>query len=545
MTISSRLIAWLFKLPPAETRDVVVERDLQVPMPDGVVLLADRHCPRGSDKLPTILIRSPYGRAGVMAPFLVAPFAERGFQVLIQSCRGTFGSGGGFDPFRNERSDGLATLSWLKEQPWFSGNLATFGPSYLGFVQWAVATDAGPELKAMAIPVSASEFRSSVYAGESFWLDTALTWISLVSQQEQSLAAVLRARVRAARAVRSILKQLPLHGVDETVVGKPVEFFRNWLEHNEPDDDWWKPVDFSASVAGVTVPVHLIGGWYDVFVRQIVADYARLRQAGRNPYLTMGPWTHTSQGLTPALLRESIAWFRAHLLGDRSSLRDAPVRVFVMGAGEWMDFPEWPPPGIQSQRWHLHPGATLSTESPVESDPDRFRYDPADPTPSAGGASLSNNSGPKDNRALEARSDVLVYTSRPLERDLDVIGPVKAELYVKSSLDHTDFFVRLCDVEPSGKSINLCDGLLRLTPGRSPPDAGGFRKVVMDLSPTAARFKRGHRIRVQVSSGAHPLFARNPGSGEPLATATTLVAADQSVYHDPAHPAAIVLPVLG
>jgi putative CocE/NonD family hydrolase len=303
-------------------------------------------------------------------------------------------------------------------------------------------------------------------------------------------------------------------------------------------------LDFSEEVARVIAPVHLLGGWYDVFLPRLVADYERLRQAGRRPYLTIGPWAHTSQGLMPVAMRESIAWFRAHLLGDRSALRDAPVRVFVMGAGEWRDFPEWPPTGYQEQRWHLQPGGGLSTSIPAASEPDHYRYDPADPTPAVGGSSLSKNSGPQNNRALEARRDVLVYTSAPLDSDLTAIGPVAVELHVTSSLDHTDFFARLCDVDPAGKSINVCDGLIRLLSGRPSPDEGGCRKVRIELWPTAYRFKRGHSLRVQVSSGAHPRFARNLGSGEPLATATTLVVADQSVAHDPAHPSAIFLPVM-
>jgi hypothetical protein len=545
MSLTSRLVSWLCDLPPAETRDLAVDRDLQVPMPDGVVLLADRHYPRDGRKRPTILIRSPYGRTRVFGELFGPPFAERGFQVLIQSCRGTFGSGGRFDPFRHEREDGLATFAWLKEQPWFSGEAATFGPSYLGFVQWAIAADAGPELKAMATVVTSSEFRSPTYPGESFWLDTSLTWLFLVNEQEGRLLPALTAFPRAAGALRGVLRQLPLRGVDEAMVGKPVPFYRDWLAHNEPDDPWWKPVDFSAEVSRVTAPVHMVGGFYDVFLPQTIADYARMRQAGRSPHLTIGPWAHMSQGLTPAMMRESLAWFRAHLLGDRSGLREAKVRVFVMGSGEWKEFPDWPPPGHASRRWHLQPGGGLSTATPPVSDPDRYRYDPSDPTPVLGGTSLSTNSGRKDNRPVEARPDVLVYTGERLDHDLTVIGPVRAELHVASSLAHTDFFVRLCDVAPSGESLNVCDGILRLSPGRPAAGPRGVLRVELDLWPTAHCFRRGHRVRVQVSSGAHPRFARNPGSGEPLATATTLNVADQTVYHDPDRPSAIILPVMG
>ena len=545
MTLLSRLAGWLFKFPPAETYAVVHERDLKVALPDGVSLLGDHYFPRQGGRRPTILVRSPYGRAGLWGFLFGRPFAERGFQVFIQSCRGTFGSGGVFDAFRSERADGLATLAWLKQQPWFSGELATVGPSYLGFVQWAVAAEAGPELKALATMITSSEFRSVTYPGGSFGLDTGLTWINQISNQEKSPVAALLAVARATRTLRPVFGHLPLSAIDAAAVHRPVPFFRDWLAHTEPGDAWWAPVDFSAQVRQVTAPVHQFGGWYDIFLPHTLADYARLRQAGHQPYLTIGPWTHTDMRGLGTMLRESIIWCRAQVLGDRSQLRQTPVRLFVMGADEWREYPDWPPAGYRPQRWRFQSRQGLSLDPPAESLPDTYRYDPADPTPAVGGISLSDNAGPKDNRRLEARSDVLTYTSAPLAQAVEVIGPVSAELFTRSSLEHTDFFARLCDVDPTGKSINVCDGLLRLRPGEPAAEADGTRRVCIDLWPTAYQFRRGHRLRVQVSSGAHPRFARNLGGGEPLATGTTLKVAQQAVFHDPRHPSAIVLPVKG
>jgi putative CocE/NonD family hydrolase len=543
MTLASRFIAWAARLPPADTYEIEVERDLKILMPDGVALLADHYFHRRGGKPPTILVRSPYGRAGIYGIFFAQPFAERGFQVLIQSCRGTFGSGGEFDAFRNERSDGLAILSWMERQPWFSGEFATVGPSYLGFVQWAIADQADPALKAMFPQVTASSFRNPTYGGESFWLDTALTWFHVLVHQEDPPLAALVARARAGSRLRAAFNHLPLCEVDQVAFGRSIPFYHNWLTFNAPQDAWWQPVDFSGAVAKVTAPVHLHAGWYDIFLPETIADYTCLQQAQRNPYLTIGPWTHASPLSMVDSLRESIAWSRAHLLGDRSQLRASPVRIFVMGASEWRDYDAWPPAGFQEQRWHLQASGGLSITPPADSQPDCYRYDPSDPTPGVGGYSLSKNSGPKDNRALEARPDVLLYTSSPLEQDLEAIGPVHAELFIRSSLEYTDFFARLCDVYPSGKSINVTDGLLRLIPGRPAPQSDGCLRVEIELFPTAYRFRRGHSLRLQVSSGAHPRYARNPGSGEPLGTATTLVVADQLVYHDLAHPSAIILPV--
>ncbi len=327
-------------------------------------------------------------------------------------------------------------------------------------------------------------------------------------------------------------------------IGQPTQLFQNVLLHG-PDDDYWKPVDYSARVGEVTIPIYLMGGWYDLFLDWQLKDYQAIRAAGRHPFLLIGPWVHGDISSFPTMKRETLAWLHAHLKGNPGNLREAPVRLFVMGTNQWRDFSDWPPPA-QNERWYLQPGGALAPTPPPISEPDRYRYDPADPTPAVGGNSLGSRKhmGAKDNRKLEARADVPIYTSTVLEHDVEVIGPVIAELYVRSSLQYTDFFARLFVVEPSGKSINLCDGIVRLTPGCVVPQADGSLRIQIDIWPTAYRFHRGQRIRIQVSSGAHPRFTRNLGSGEPLATASTLRIAEQTVFHDPEHPSAILLPII-
>jgi uncharacterized protein len=542
MTIISRLIGMLTKLPAAETYDVLVERDLRVPMPDGVVLLADRYVPRGADKLPTILVRTCYGRRGFFGLNYGYLFAERGYQVVIQSTRGTFGSGGTFEPFVCEHDDGLATVAWLKQQPWFNGEFATNGASYLGFVQWAIAHEAGPELKAMAIQVSTAEFRSQTYTGGSYALDTTLSWTNMMANQEKPFG-LLKQMMAVNRTLRPLFSHLPLRELDKLANGEHAPFFQDWLEHTQPGDPLWTSTDFSETVKDVTAAINMVSGWYDIFLPWMLRDYHALRAAGKQPYLTIGPWAHASAELNTVSIREGLAWFRAYLLGDRSQLRKAPVRIFVTGANEWREFADWPPAGARHQRFYLQPGQGLATDIPPASEPDHYRYDPANPTPSLAGPLLFGKALPTDNRQLEARPDVLIYTSTSLERDLEVIGPVQVELFARSSLQYTDFFARLCDVDAQGTSVNVCDALVRVQPVSQPVTAGGCLRVIIDLWPTAHRFRRGHRIRLQVSSGAHPRYARNTGSGEPLASATRLFVADQTIYHDPDHPSSIKLPV--
>lgn len=542
MSLASRLVARLAGVPRARTHHIAVERDLRVPMPDGVVLLADRYFARGDERAPIVLLRSPYGRRSAFG-LLGRLFAERGYQAVIQSVRGTFGSGGEFEALRHEAEDGRATLEWLSCQPWFGGSVGMTGPSYLGFVQWAVAADAPPYLQALAPQITASEFRSSIYAGESFSLKTVLAWIYMLHYQEQSAWQVLRANRQQERVLARAFARAPLKEADATAVGQPVAFFQDWLVHTAPDDPYWQAIDHSRRLDAVSAPVNLVGGWYDIFLPEQLVDYAALRRAGRQPRLTVGPWRHTSLGVARAGLRESFAWFDEHLRHQPAPTPASPVRVFVLGARRWRELPDWPPPATPT-RWYLQPQGRLAPTPAAESAPDHYRYDPADPTPSLGGPLLTNDAGPKDNRRLEARADVLTYTSAPLESDLEVIGPVAVELYVQSSAEYTDFFARLCDVTPRGRSINICDGLVRLVPGRVERAADGTLCVRIQMWPTACRFRKGHRLRVQVSSGAHPRYSRNPGSGEPLATATTFVVAEQEIWHDPQHPSAVVLPVV-
>jgi putative CocE/NonD family hydrolase len=556
----------LLKLPPALTGRVRVTKGIPVRMRDGAILRADHYGPALDAELPTVLVRTPYGR-GAPTNLLCRAVAQRGFNVLIQSCRGTGDSGGTFEPLLQEREDGLDTLDWLRLQQWYDGRLLTYGPSYVGFVQWALAAEAGDELKAMATIVTASDFGPPTYAGGAFSLDTVLTWSAILDAQRgtrlDNAVELLRGQPRLQRG----LARVPLAEADRITTGTEIEFFQRWLAEADPTSAYWTQRGHTHTLPKITAPVLMIGGWYDIFLPWQLVDYAALRAAGLQPHLTVGPWHHGSAGLFQHSAAEAVAWFRAHT-GGPERIREHPVRVHVGGTGAWRELPEWPPVASRTQPWYLHRDAALSTTPATAGERlDGFTYDPKQPTPALGGPRLIGKiSGRRDNRPLEARPDVLTFTSEPLAEPLEVVGPVSAEITVQATcvrpdgatgpngkrgpgsptrdlVPYFDVFVRLCEVDEQDRSWNICDGLARAAaaePGEPGAASGAGRTVRVELWPTAYRFAAGRRIRVQVSGGAHPRFSRNPGTGAPLGHELELRAVRQELLA----PSSISLPVV-
>lgn len=375
--------------------------------------------------------------------------------------------------------------------------------------------------------------RDLIYSGGTLALESLLLWVIAVEHQEGGVRGLLGCIRKAREIWKRTAAVLPLADADVATVGHRVDFFQDWLVHDAPEDSWWDRADYRGPVAAVP-PTTLVGGWFDLFSRDMVTDFRALRDAGRQTRLTIGPWTHSSLALIAEGIRDGLDWFDTHLAG-RPPLQRAPVRLFVMGSNRWVDLPAWPPPA-DVQRWYLRSGNRLDPAPPGDERPGCYHYDPADPTPSAGGAGLGfgRSSGQKDQRLRESRPDVLTFTSHRMSRDLTVAGELSAQIYLRSSARSTDLVVRLCDVSPKGRSLNLSDGVARV---------GEDGAIQLDMRPTAHTFRAGHRIRLQVSSGAHPLYARNLGAGELLATGTRLVPADVQIFHDAEHTSWIALPI--
>lgn len=509
-----------------------------VPMRDGVELLTDVYAPEAQTG-GTVLIRTPYGRSGPIAHLTAGYLASHGHHVVNQSCRGTAGSGGLFQPFRHEVSDGADTVTWLRRQPWFGGRFAVWGASYVGYTAWAVMTEPCPELAAAVVAATAHDNHWFSHAGGAFALEDVVCLLDGLGHLEGGLARSVLRSLTAGRRLAPAFAGLPLTRVQDTLPEGRGLPYRHWLEATTAADPLWQQPRLDEALDRVDVPVLLQDGWQDRFLEQVLEQYARLSSRGVEVALTVGPWTHgaiLTRGAS-IVMAEALDWFAEHLTGTAGQTRPGPVRIRVTGVEEWRRCPQWPP-ASQPRVLYLQPHGGLGESRPEPgAGPSTFTYDPAEPTPSVGGRTLSpGTSGYRDNRRLERRADVLTFTTKPLDEPVEVVGSPVVELAHRTDNPHADLFVRLCDVSSSGKSVNVSDGFRRL----DPQQAQGT--VSIRLEAVAHCFGPRSRIRLQVSGGAHPRYARNLGTDEDPATGTGLAPSRRQVCHGEGGLSAVLLP---
>ena len=524
---AGRALGRMLRLPAPTTGFTV--SSVKIPMRDGVELVADHYEPTGdTEPVGTLLLRGPYGRGFPFSLLFGALYAARGYRVLIQSVRGTFGSGGVFQPMVHEAADGADTVAWLRQQPWFTGRFATIGISYLGFTQWALLQDPPPELAAAVITAGPHDFSASAWGTGSFTVNDFLGWSHLVAHQEDP--GRIRAGIRQLRAQKGVARaagEVPLGAAGRALLGDRAPWWESWLEPPDNGDPFWESLRFGDALEQVGVPVLLLSGWQDLFLPQTLQQYRRLRDRGVDVALTMGPWNHTQLlfGGLRTIATETQEWLDTHLGGRPTQARSGRVRFFVKGEG-WRELPDWPPTTTE-RALYLQPGGGLveTPPSPAVSSSASFRYDPADPTPTIGGRLLSPDGGYRDDTALAARRDVLSFTSDVLTDDLYVHGNPVAELAHSSDNPHVDVFVRISEVVPKGRSRNVSDGYRRLD---GTPHGGNT--VSLELDAIAHRFRAGSRIRVLVAGGSHPRYARNLGTGEATVTGSQLTPSTHEVH---------------
>jgi uncharacterized protein len=518
---AGRAVGRMLGLPPPTTRYTV--SSVRVPMRDGIALVADHYAPVTSRPAGTLLVRGPYRRGFPFALVYARLYAARGYHVVLQSVRGTFGSAGEFEPMVNEAADGADTAAWLRQQPWFTGKFATIGVSYLGFTQWALLSDPPPELTAAVITAGPHDMLASVWGTGSFAINDFLGWSDMVAHQEDPRIGAAIRQMRAPRKVASTAAELPMGAAARALLGAGAPWFESWAEHREPDDPFWDRMRHPAALDRAEVPVLLVGGWQDIFLRQTLQQYRQLRDRGVDVALTMGPWSHTdllSKGLAISV-RQTLDWLGTHLGGAPARQRPTAVHVFVNGQG-WRNLPDWPP-ATTDRALYLQPGGRLADAAPEASAaPATFRYDPADPTPTTGGPLLSPNGGYLNDSGLALRADVLDFTGPTLTQDLYVYGNPVIELAHTSDNPHADLFVRVSEVDAKGRSRNVSDAYRRL--------GAAQETISIELDGIAHRFGAGSRIRVLIAGGWFPRYARNLGTDEAVLTARELKPTTHSVH---------------
>jgi putative CocE/NonD family hydrolase len=521
LPLTLRLLRRRARKGPSARYDVRWQPARPVPAADGSLLLTDHYAPVTAEPCPTVLVRAPYIRSGFPWSYLYGVLvAEQGFHVLLQSSRGTGGSAGTFHTWRNEPGDGQAAVAWLRDQDWFTGDLFTMGASYMAYAQMALALDPPPEWRGAVMQVGLADPHRFFWPGGAFALERSLVGGIALFGQALRARDYVWAILRMQRHLRRAIGSVPLLDAYPAVFGGRRPAFEQWLAHPEPE--FWADSDLMPVVDKLAVPVSLCTGWWDLAPEQVIEQYRRVRAAGHDADLLIGPWTHTSS------LEQGWAEVFGQALRRLRGESPAPrARVYVTGAEQWRDLPSWPPAG-EEQRWFLGDGTLGLTAGPGST---RFRYDPADPTPALGGPLQSRTQGRRDNAALEGRPDVLTFTGEPLTSAVEVMGAVRAEFDASTTAASGDLFARLCDVDRAGRSVNVCDGLTRF---------GEAGRVVVEMGPAGHRFRTGHRIRLQVSGGAHPRFLRNYGTGEPPGPATRMVATETTVRHT----SSLVLPVV-
>jgi putative CocE/NonD family hydrolase len=541
----------------------VKQLHVHVPMRDGVLLSANVFHPGGPGTYPTILMRTPYGKGDDWTPNHQA-FVDHGYAVVVQDVRGRYESQGNFQPLTQEPDDGDDTLNWIARQPWSNGKVGMTGGSYLGIVQWKVALLNNPHLKAIFPWVSGDDdYRDRFYSpGGAMKLGHRLLWV------EENL----RLPGYDPPSFDKYVRTLPLRHTDTVVTGHKDPLMQAVMDH-PADDSFWQSISVREQLKNVKVPVFSVGGWYDNYVESDLDAFAALhKQSGLNRIL-IGPWPHNVNTIMPGsdfgrdsqiLFRKTqLEWFDQWLKDKDVPMMSKPaVRIFVMGTNQWRDESEWPPKSARPTRFYLESAGhanslngdgTLTVEPVMKSEHDVFTFDPHNPVPTRGGAVCCNPKifpwGPMDQRPVEQREDVLVYSTPPLREDLEVTGRIEVTLFAATTAPDTDFSAKLVDVLPSGVAKNLTDGMLRARYRKSlaKPELlkpGEVTEFKIDAGVTSNVFQKGHRIRIEISSSNFPRFDRNPNTGKPIADETELVPATQTIHHDHKHESYVLLPVV-
>lgn len=550
---------------------VVVERNVAMMVRDGVTLRADIYRPDAAGKFPVVLERTPYDKNNETFGVHVA---SKGYVFVVQDVRGRYASDGEWYPLKNESNDGYDTVEWAAALPNSNGKVGMYGPSYVAVTQLLAAISGPPHLSCiMPFAMASNVHEQWIYQGGAFSQALNQGWSTALS-----INALEKRVSQTAQPSHWDMKQPPVsYPMLDVGSAQPLAvYYYDWLKH--PDyDDYWKRWSIAEHYRQIKVPALHVGAWYDYFEEGPIHNFLGIRahggtEAARNGQrLVMIVGGHAGAGPKIGDVdfgKDSVVdigalalrWYDYVLKGiDNGMGSEKPVRVFEMGSNRWVDLQDWPAPGETEVRYYLHSGGKaaslagdgkLGETTPAAELPDHFVYDPSNPVPTTGGPAFGDASlkpGPWDQREVEKRQDVLVYTSPVLTKDTEALGSIALELFVESSAVDTDFTGKLVDVAPDGYARNLAEGILRARyrNSREKPELArpgeGYR-ILVDLGSTGHVFLAGHRIRIEISSSNFPRFDRNLNTGSESGSPTReAISATNSIFHDHDHPSCLVL----
>ncbi len=561
---------------------VTTEMGIESKMRDGTVLRADVYRPKSEGTFPVLLERTPYNKSG-SAGFAIRAAAQ-GYVVIIQDVRGRYTSDGDWYPFKNESNDGYDTVEWAATLPYSNGKIGMIGGSYVGATQMLTAIAHPPHLAGICPIVTASNYHDGwTYQGGAFeqWFNE--SWTSGLAQD--TLNRAVQKNTNALYGIWRLpltaypLFNLPSASPDSDQTRSLAPYFLDWLAHPNYDD-YWKRWSIEEHFSDINVPMLTIAAWYDIFLGGSLRNYIGVKQHGASDAARKGQRLivviggHAGSGrkigevdFGPEANRDEddmiLAWYDFLFKNAYNDFASAkPVRIFVMGANQWRDEDDWPLPRARETSYFLHSSGkansqkgdgSLSTVPPRSESSDHYVYDPENPAPTIGGPLCCDSKhlkpGPRDQRPVEARDDVLVYSTPPFAQDLEVTGPVRLELFASSTAVDTDFTAKLVDVAPDGFAQNLTEGILRgrYRDSQEQPtllNPGQTYKFSIDVWATSNLFRKGHRLRLEISSSNFPRFDRNLNTGEENATARKPVSATNTIYHDADHPSVLILPIV-
>lgn len=547
--------------------DVHIEKDVRIPMRDGITLSADIYLPEANEKVPAVVVRTPYLKVHKTVHETGTFLAQNGIAAVYIDVRGRGDSDGTFDAYFQEADDGYDSIEWVAAQSWCDGNVGTMGGSYLARIQWLTALKQPPSLKTMVAMVTPSD--PFVEWPTGIPSPFHLCWLYMTSGRVMQNIDLVN--------WEEIYKHLPMIEMD-TLTGRIMDRWREEFDHPNLDD-WWKRICYQDKFEQIDLPVLHISGWYDDEQVGTPLNFHGMTTRGAseharsNQKMIMGPWPHQINQSTklgeldfgPESLIDLngylLRWFNYWLKAEKNGVMDEPaIKLFIMGENKWREENEWPLARTKWTPFYFHSNGNansrfgdgkLDTQAPngAEAEADHFAYDPMNPVPFISDATSSQIGGPDDYSAVERRDDVLVFTTDALEEDTEVTGPIKATVFAASSAVDTDFTVKLLDVWPNGISQRLTDGFVRarFREGMESPSLIVPEQVyeyTIDCWNTSHVFKKGHKIRVEVASSAFPKYDRNLNTGEALGRTTEAVIAHQTIYHSPKYPSAINLPII-